>query len=79
MRSVPFAAWLKVADRVPRPVIAPLAFKLAANFGGLALYDFRLYRHRFYRERICLLNIQPVVAGGKQAGRYPDEKRNTQS
>lgn len=74
-----FAVGLEVADRVPRLVVAACAFEFAPYFGGFAPHDSLLHGHRFHRERICLLNIHLVVAGGEQTGYHADEKGKSPS
>lgn len=65
---------LEIADGVERIGIVALLLHLAAYLHRLPLCHFVGNGHRLHRERIGLLDLQLVVAGGEETPHQPHEQ-----
>ena len=61
-----FAVRLEITYLVGRRLVVTAPHQLAADFGGLAHFQFLGYGQRFHRERVSLLNVQTVITGGNK-------------
>ena len=58
-----FAVRLEIAYLVGGRLVITAPHQLAADFGGFPDFQFLGYGQRFHRERVRLLNVQPVITG----------------
>ena len=65
---------LEIADGVERIGIVALLLHLAAYLHRLPLRHLARYGHRLHRERIRLLYVQLVIAGGEETPHQPHEQ-----
>ena len=56
-----FAVRLEITYLVGGRLVATASHQLAADFGCFTYFQFLGYGQRFHRERVSLLNIQPVI------------------